>query len=409
MKVFKKIATKKHKNLKKEFYFVFYVPFCGYLKIFYVGLITNYKLWIAKTLCILCVLYGFFLSAKAQSTNQNYPTAITTSEISGKIVARDIGDARLTSYFYIFNGNQGDVFINVQTSNFNGDVDVFTADNLRPLTKITIYADVSGNETGRVVYLRKPEKLVLRIEGRSPNDDAATFKIKFAGAFAAITDFADTPDAPQVKGENQTDVRVNSVGTIIEIKPKPTPTPKETIAKIEPKKPDTSAENKEPTAEKKIEETETDEKVTADKTTITIEKTAEPETPIETPQQPKPDVVITDELPKPNVEKPTEEKPSEENKAEVSAKITIEKTPEVAETKTVEKKSRPTKKPTKPKEPNPLENIRLIVLFKDGTKIERPMSDVLKVSVDKGILTVISKNGLVRRYSILDVAKMTIE
>ncbi|MBA2495154.1 MAG: hypothetical protein H0V31_10730, partial [Acidobacteria bacterium] len=227
------------------------------------------------------------------------------------------------------------------------------------------------------------------------------------------TDVADTdtPDAPQVKSENQTDVRVNSVGTIIEVKPKPTPTPKETIAKIEPKKPDTSAENKEETVEKKVEKTEPIEKVTEDKTTITIEKTAEPEpeTPIETPEKPKPEVIITDELPKPDVEKPTEEKPSEESKAEVSTKITIEKTPEVAETKTIEKKSKTTKKPTKPKEPNPLENIRLIVLFKDGTKIERPMSDVLKVSVDKGILTIISKNGSVGRYSILDVAKMTIE
>lgn len=391
MKIFKKIATKKHKNRKKEFVFVLFVPFCGYSKIF----------------CILCVLCGSFILAKAQSTNQNYPTAITTSEISGKIAARDIGDARLTSYFYIFNGNQGDVFINVQTSNFNGDIDIFTADNLRPLTKITIYADLSENETGRVVYLRRPEKLVLRIEGRSPNDDAATFKIKFAGAFAAMTNAAETPDAPEVKTETKSDVRVNSVGTIIEVKPKPTP--KVTIAKIEPTKPDTDAENKEVTVEKKVEETEPTEKVTTDKTTITIEKTTEPETPIETPPQPKPEVIITDELPKPNVEKPAEAKPSEESKTEDSTKITIEKTPEAAETKTVKKKSRPTKKPIKPKEPNPLENIRLIVLFKDGTQIERPMSDVLKVSVDKGILTIISKNGSVGRYSILDVAKMTIE
>ncbi|MDQ3180365.1 MAG: hypothetical protein M3Q33_07580 [Acidobacteriota bacterium] len=370
--------------------------------------ITNYKSQIAKILCIFCILCASFFAAKAQSTNQNYPTAITTSEISGKIPARDIGDARLTSYFYIFNGNQGDVFINVQTSNFNGDVDVFTAENLRPLTKITIYADLSENETGRVVYLRKPEKLVLRIEGRSPNDDAATFKIKFAGSFAAITNVAetDTPNAPEVKTEYRSDVRVNSVGTIIEVKPKPTPKPKETIAKIEPKKADTSAENKEQTIEKKAEETDTAEKAAADKTTIIIEKTAEPEMekPVEIPKESKTEVVITDELAKPDVNKA-----GEENKAAASTKITIEKTPEIAETKTVEKKSKPSRKPAKSKEPNPLENIRLIVLFKDGTKIERPMSDVLKVSVDKGILTVISKTGSVRRYSILDVAKMTIE
>lgn len=37
------------------------------------------------------------------------------------------------------------------------------------------------------------------------------------------------------------------------------------------------------------------------------------------------------------------------------------------------------------------------------------MSDVLKVGVDKGILTVIGKDGQIGRYSILDVEKMTIE
>ena len=374
--------------------------------------------------CLFAFAFLFLPSGGlAQSTNQNYPTAVTTGEISGKIAARDIGDARLTSYFYVFNGNQGDVFINVQTSNFNGDIDVFTADNLRPLTKITIYADVSGNETGRVVYLRKPEKLILRIEGRSPNDDDATFKIKFAGAFAAITDVPETdaPAAPEVKTENKSDVRVNSVGTIIEVKPKPTPTPKVTIARIEPKKPDARSEVNEETAEKKIEESRVAEKAAPGKTIVTIEKTVESEiaAPNVTSQTPQPEVVITDDLAKTDVEKAIEEKSPEEVKPEASARITIEKTPEPAETKTTEtkateaktvgKKSRPTAKPTRPKVPNPLENIRLIVLFKDGTQIERPMSDVIKVSVDKGILTVISKNGAVGRYSILDVAKMTIE
>ncbi len=37
------------------------------------------------------------------------------------------------------------------------------------------------------------------------------------------------------------------------------------------------------------------------------------------------------------------------------------------------------------------------------------MSEVLKVGVDKGVLTIISKDGAIGRYSILDVAKMTIE
>jgi hypothetical protein len=51
----------------------------------------------------------------------------------------------------------------------------------------------------------------------------------------------------------------------------------------------------------------------------------------------------------------------------------------------------------------------LVVVLKDGAKIEKPMSEILRVGVDKGVLTVIAKDGTISRYSILDVAKMTIE
>ena len=58
---------------------------------------------------------------------------------------------------------------------------------------------------------------------------------------------------------------------------------------------------------------------------------------------------------------------------------------------------------------DPLQNINLVILFKDGRTIQRPMSEVFRFSVDKGILTVISKDGTIGRYSILEVAKVTIE
>ena len=121
-----------------------------------------------------------------------YPHRSRTNEIIGTIKARDIGDPRLTSYFYTFNGAQGDIFINVVTKNFNGDIDVFTVEGLKSLTKIVVYADSPDSETGRLIYLRKPEKLLLRVEGRSPNDDPATFRIKFAGSFEAIKGGPDT-------------------------------------------------------------------------------------------------------------------------------------------------------------------------------------------------------------------------
>jgi hypothetical protein len=338
----------------------------------------------------------------AQSTNQSYPTPVTANEISGSIKPRDLGDARLTSYFYAFNGSQGDIFINVVTKNLDGDIDVFTADNLRPLTKIVVYADNADGETGRVVYLRQPAKLILRIEGRTPDDNPASFRIKFAGSFAPLAAVAESEEykAPQVRADEQGDVRVNSVGTIIEVKPKPTPktiepaartesaqivkeTPDEpTVAKKEePKKPArrTKDQRKDETADRP--EAETPERPAADEKK-TAEKTDADESSADEPVK---------------VEKPA--------KREAAPRKTPGRT--VAKT---EPKPKTAPKKTEPAfDPSTLENVKLIVVFKDGARIERSMSEVLKVGVDKGILTIISKDGSIGRYPILEVAKMTIE
>ncbi len=377
--------------------------------------ITNCRLRIAEIFYIFCLSGVLIISANAQSTNQSLPTPIATNEISGRIPARDLGDSRLTAYFYTFDGKQGDVFINVVTANFNGDIDVFTADNLRPLTKITVYADSPNNETGRVVYLRQPVKLILRIEGRTPNDDAATFQIKFAGSFAPSTTIAETSDAPEVKSNNETDVRVNSVGTIIEIKPKPTPAPKEIIAKVEkaPKtkkpqvvaedkqetenKPPAVAEQKEVTPQETVAETET-------KPTAPTEKIVEtaPKKDEKTEESVTPTVVVTEETIKKDDENAEKAAPRNESKVTVEEK---KDAPIAAKEPEKKKKSNA----VKPVPPAALENINLVIVFKDGSKIERPMSQVLKVGVDKGVLTIISKDGAIGRYSILDVEKMTIQ
>src|SRR5437870_11422890 len=96
-----------------------------------------------KTLrCIVPVLFTFGYAAGifAQSSDQNYPTPITSTEIAATIKARDMGDARLTTHFYAFSGDQGDIFVSVVTKNFSGDIDIFLVDGLRPLTKMVIYA-----------------------------------------------------------------------------------------------------------------------------------------------------------------------------------------------------------------------------------------------------------------------------
>lgn len=330
-------------------------------------------------LCVFALFILILFSAGfGQSTSQNFPTPITSGEISGTIKARDIGDSRLTSYFYVFNGSQGDVFVNIVTTNLNGDIDIFNAENLNPLTKIVVYADTSNTETGRVIYLRKSEKLILRIQGRTPNDEPATYTIKFAGSFQPMVNVAEIeqPKLPEVKSENQSDVIVNSVGTIIGTKPKPTPTPAETVAEVEK-----SEEQRAEVEEKPVADIEINKKPFETPTEAKVETEKEPEKKVE--------VVVTENI------------PTQEN---------TETTAPKSKTKPARTKNRRAKTPPKPAAPNPLENVRLIVLFKDGSKIERPMSEVSRVNVDnKGMLTIVSKDGSIGRYSILDVAKMTIE
>ncbi len=349
-----------------------------------------------KVVFIFCLSFCAVIFANAQSSDQNFPTPVNSNQLGGTINARAIGDSRLTTYYFTFSGEQGDMFINVVTNNFNGDIDVFAAEGLRPLTKIVVFADSSEKETGRVIYLRKTEKILMRIQGRSPNDDPATFQIKFAGSFAASSETeTDAPKLPEITRESESGVIVNSVGTIIGIKPKPTPEPKEIVVEktVEP--------------EKTVDETaETDE----EKVSENIEEKTEPQK-TETPQ-----VIITDELEKKEVteseetvaksveDKKTEQAETPVENKEVKSEITADET----ETAEKEKPKKAKEKTKKEKELEALENIQLVVLLKDGGKIERPMSEILKFGVEKGILTIIHKNGSISRYSILDVESVTI-
>ncbi len=348
---------------------------------------------------ICCCVLSVAIFSHAQSTNQNFPTAVTSNEISGTIKARDIGDSRLTSYFYTVEATQGDLFINIVTRNFTGDLDFFLPAGLRSLNKVVVYSDLSENETGRLIYLRKPEKMLLRVQGRSPNDDPATFRIKFAGSFIASSDTGAVaePELPEIKTQDDSGIRVNSVGTIIEVLPKPTPSPKDTVTASVEENPEKQAP-----PEKKTDEAE---KVASENTEPVIREKV-------------PEVIITDSLPeKTAIITP---KRTRGSAARSKAKKPLEKEPQapdseekIAPGETMEspasKPLRRNKREPKEKLPDPLENIRLVILFKDGAIIERPMSEVFKFSVDKGVLTVISKNGSVGRYSILDVTKVTIE
>lgn len=330
---------------------------------------------------LFCILHFAFCIAlvDAQSTNVDYPTPITSNEISGKISARDIGDSRLTSFYYVFNGTQGDVFINVEAANFNGDIDVFSAQGLRPLSKIRLFADQGTTETGRIVYLRQPDKLILKIEGRTPDDNPATFRIKFAGSFAIYegAEKTEEPKLPEIKSSDESAVKVNSVGTIIETKKEKNPVEEKSIA----------AENKEP--EKTADETKTAEKNDDSKKTET------------------PTLVITDNIKKENNDASDNEKVEKSKTANTKIrpagrrKTPVKKTVEPVKTEPTEEAKTP---PV-----NPLENVRLIVLMKNGDRFEYPMTEVFRFSLNNNILTIILKDGKIERRSILDIQKFSVE
>ncbi len=354
-----------------------------------------------KQFCM--ALIGTLFCAAAvfsQSTDQQFPTPVTENVVESRIIARDIGDSRLTNYYFTFDGDQGDLFINIVTNNLTGDIDLFRLDDLAPITKISVYGDLSESETGRVVYLRKREKLLLRVQGRTPNDEPAIFRIKFAGSFiAANTDETEAqPELPTVKAQNKSGIVVNSIGTVIE--GRKTDRPKAVVAKSDVEtKPEPEAE----TIAKGVPIAEND-KVAENKEP---EKEQTPET-----ETSKVEVVVTDNI-KAETPKKTVVKSKTPKKIRRSRKVAEKPVAEVIEEKAEAAKVQPkeTEKPAV-EENTPaktLASIRLVVLFKDGSKIERPMNEVLRFTVDDGVLTIISKDGRIGRYSIFDVEKTTIE
>lgn len=384
-------------------------------------------------------------AASAQSTDQSYPTAVTGNELTGTIKARDIGDARLTSYYYTFNAQQGDLFINIVTKNLNGSVNLFAVDGLRQLGQVLVYADLSASETGRVIYFRQPEKVILRIQGRTPNDDPAEFQIKFAGSFEAAVP-TDVPAAPTVsKAALETDsgIKVNSVGTIIAAVPKPKPTPAELPTRTEPEKSVAKTESEPPTEEPKPTETKPAEN--AETQIVPAEKTAEAEpkseeaaknpTNKENPTAEKETQISESKstaankrptrrarnapLPEPKkVEEPKAAKVGAEKGDRETTKASLpDANAETKETaKTEPNKAAPKRNPrvvvtenVPPPKPDPMASISLVILFKDGSRIDRPMNEVLRFSVDRGILTVVNKDGTTAKYSILDVTSVTIQ
>jgi hypothetical protein len=337
-------------------------------------------------------------SAFAQSTDVRFPTAVEGSEIVGAVPARDIGDSRVTDHFYTFNGLPGDILITVESKNLNGDFDVFTAAELRPLLKVSVYAE-SPTLVTKNIYLRKPESLILRIEGRTPNDDEGTYRIRFSGSFAPLENrvlAADTGTAkdglPSARPGDRKTTRVSSSGARIDepaVEVAAAPTPEPTLA------------------------------TTSEESTTTAKKTPAPRAP----RVRRPSVRATGKKP---TTKPADQAKNTDNASEDSSAKSTKSAAET--TKSASEEDTPTETPVTIKRPTPrrppprstrgtarttkpeatAENGRLIIEVKDGTRIEYLMSTVTRLTVENGEIVIVSEDGYTKRVPLTSVLRMSI-
>jgi hypothetical protein len=336
-------------------------------------------------LCLAFLLSAFASVVVAQSTDVAWPSPLRATEVRGVIPARDLGDPRVTDHYYAFTGMPGDVLITIDSRNLDGDIDVFTFSGLRPLLKFTVYA-VSSSPTTKSIYLRKQEDLIVRVEGRTPNDDAADYRLHFGGAFEPITSgpLAEHEDAAQpvttAAALSKDGTRVSATGARIEVPvsevaetPKPAPRP--VVSESEPKKAPSPRVRTTRTGRPAIRRTR----------------------PAPAPK-PKPDETASksDEENKPAAEKgeatttAKTEKPVRKSRSSRAAA----KSPPVT----------PTPAPQETDESGP----RLIIETADGTLVDRSMAGVRRVTVENGQVVVIGKDGKIQRIPLASVVRMTI-
>jgi hypothetical protein len=310
--------------------------------------------------------------AYAQSSDVRFPTPVGSSEVEGAIAARDIGDPRLTDHFYTFNAVPGDLYITIESRNLNGDLDIFTAAELRPLLKISVYAGTTSSVT-KNLYLRKRESLILRVEARTPNDDDGIYHIRFSGSFEPISGLTAEGEQPTTEAGKQPArssdkkvTRVSSVGARIEASevataPTPEPTP-EATPKTEAEKPGIRAKSQETEKKERVAET----------------------------SQPA------------NVTPPVESKSQPTEAAEAPAKT------RATRRTTARRRAPRTAPPTPATEAQPESTQRLVIERNDGTRIEHLMSSVRRIMIENGQIVIVRIDGGVERVPMVSVARMSI-
>ncbi len=371
----------------------------------------------------LCWVAWLTLGVAAQSDALDFPTPVTSNQIESRIAPLDLGDARLTRHFYTFGGGRGDLALDVESVNLEGDVDLFTAGSLRPLTKITLYGGGNSLRVTKTVFLRAGEKLILRVQARSPNDADGTYRIRFGGTFVAAVDDGVDPSPPNLSPASATTGqnvrRVSSVGARIEEPKLPVeiaPVPAKTVSD---ETNETAAVNTVPAVPKR---TRGAKPATTSRRKANNSRAAKAKAPakITTPDSP---IEESAEARKKDSESATEtdsstpvaatEKPATTTAKSSNrrAKRPRRETPAAASAREEAKNTgQPTDGAVAPETaPDPYLGARLVVLMRDGTRIEHEMSGVRRVTVEKGTLFIVLKNGKTERQLMSGVLRMAIE
>ena len=308
--------------------------------------------------------------ALAQSPDQNLPTPVLSNEVTGTIVALDLGDPRSTRHFYALEATPGDLLITLQSKNLDGDIDLFTAITFRPLMKTTIYGSGQSQEITKGIYLRTRQILILRVEARTPNDEPGTYRVHFGGTFQKFSGgipVAENTQPPELTPEKSGANLLSSVGATIARPPAEVVEPAATPS---PEKPSEETAAKTTPATKPA--------ATSRRTTRAPRRGSRPTPPRSTTAS------GTTEPSKPEPKK-TEENPVTEKTAPAEEKA---KGQEIA--------------------PEPA-GARLVIEQKDGTKSYRPMSAVRRVVVEGGTIVIVLKSGRVERIQMANVARFAIE
>ncbi|HEX7314684.1 MAG TPA: hypothetical protein VF297_12225 [Pyrinomonadaceae bacterium] len=344
------------------------------------------------------IVAGSAATLRAQSSEANFPTPVFASELSGRIAPRDVGDPRRTRHFYIFRGTEGDLVVNLETTEMLGDVDVFVATGFRPLVKFTMLGDAV--RLSKSFYLRKEETLVLRVEARAVGDVEGTYRITFGGSFL--------PAPPELANQTQTEAptlsstastgtrRVTSTGARIE-EPTPEPTPVEETATAEPTPAPTPTPERttgrRSTANRRGRNTRT-----APSRTRPSDTAAQPSTPESTEAKPSEDTTAA-----------ATEKPATPPRRRGSTRTPRRNTTrESAESRGAEPSTQPPAD-TEPAAPPPAPAQRLVIITKDGEILERDMSGVRRVTVENNQVVIVGRDGKVTRRALANILKMSIE